>query len=112
MHWFAVGQVFGSTAGVDIDFFGFTVADQFAFARLRDAPLLNAQVGASANADIDAIGAISSVANPEPGTLALMLAGLVTVARIAHRRNACATGGADAQVQRARRTAPTLGVAT
>ena len=38
VQWFAVGKVFGSTAGVDIDAFGFTVADLFAFVRLRDDP--------------------------------------------------------------------------
>jgi hypothetical protein len=87
VQWFAVGKVFGSTAGVDIDAFGWNTTDLFAFVRLRDDPLLDAQVGASVGADIDAVGAISTVAIPEPGTWALMLAGLLAVSRAARRRH-------------------------
>jgi hypothetical protein len=36
--WFPVGKVFGSTYGIDIDAFGFGMADQFAFVRLTDDP--------------------------------------------------------------------------
>jgi hypothetical protein len=87
VQWFAVGKVFGSTAGVDIDAFGWNTTNLFAFVRLRDDPLLDAQVGASVGADIDAVGAISTVAIPEPGTWALMLAGLLAVSRAARRRH-------------------------
>lgn len=79
--WFAVGKVFGSTAGVDIDAFGWTIADQFAFVRLRDDPDRDAQTGLSVGADIDAVGAISTVAVvPEPATWALMLGGAALLA--------------------------------
>lgn len=69
-----VGKVFGSTAGIDIDAFGFGVADEFAFVRLRDDPAEGGQSGATAGADINAVGAISTVRRgvPEPGVLALL----------------------------------------
>ena len=86
VQWFAVGKVFGSTAGVDIDAFGWKTTDLFAFVRLRDDPLADGQVGFSVGADIDAVGAISTVAIPEPGTWALMLAGLAAVGGWARRR--------------------------
>ena len=70
--WHAVGKVFGSTASVDIDAYGWTTADRFAYVRRRDDPALDGQVGYS-GADIDAVGAISTVAVPEPATWALML---------------------------------------
>lgn len=73
--WHAVGKVGGSTAGVDIDAYGWGTGSQFAFVRLRDDPLLDGQTGYSVGADIDAIGAISTVAVPEPSTLLMMGAG-------------------------------------
>lgn len=88
--WHAVGKVFGSTAGVDIDAFGWGIVDEFAYVRLTDDTLEGAQTGASVGADIDALGAISSVAAPpaipEPSTYALLLAGLAGVALAARRR--------------------------
>lgn len=88
--WHAVGKVFGSTAGIDIDAFGWGIADQFAYVRLTDDTLEGAQTGASVGADIDALGAISSVAAPpaipEPSTYALLLTGLAGVALATRRR--------------------------
>lgn len=79
--WHGVGKVFGSTAGIDIDAYGWTTAHQFAFVRLRDNPALDAQVGTSVGADIDAVGAISTVAVVrEPATWALMLGGAALLA--------------------------------
>lgn len=76
--WSSVGKVGGSTAGVDIDAFGFGTSARFAFVRLRDDPALDQSVGPAAGADIDAVGAISTVPNrvPEPGALALAVAAL------------------------------------
>lgn len=80
-----VGKVFGTTAGIDIDAFGFGTGDQFAYVRLTDDTAEGGQGGATVGADIDAVGAISTirVSVPEPATLALLgfvLAGL-TLAR-------------------------------
>jgi PEP-CTERM motif len=88
--WLSVGKVGGSTAGVDIDAFGYTAADLFAFVRLRDDPDLDGQSGSTVGADIDAVGAISTVATPvpEPGSFVLLaagLAGLLGARRFARR---------------------------
>ena len=62
-NWFAVGKVFGSTAGIDIDAFGFTTTDLFGFVRLTDDPNEGGGgSGGSVGADIDAVGAISTIA--------------------------------------------------
>lgn len=59
INFVSVGKVFGSTASIDIDSFGFTAADRFYFVRLTDA---GSQTGTgSIGADIDAVGAISSI---------------------------------------------------
>lgn len=86
--WIAVGKVFGSTAGVDLDAYGFGTADQFSYVRLTDDPNEGEQVGYTVGADIDAVGAISTVAAvvPEPGAWALMAGGLAALAW-ARRRN-------------------------
>jgi hypothetical protein len=80
VSWSAVGKVFGSTSGVDIDAFGFGTSDFFSFVRLTDDTNEGQQTGSTVGADIDSVGAISSappvVSVPEPATLALLGLGL------------------------------------
>lgn len=66
LSWNSVGKVFGSTAGIDIDFYGFGIADEFGFIRLTDDPDEGEQGSASnsVGADIDAVGAISTKLTP------------------------------------------------
>jgi hypothetical protein len=81
--YFDVGKVLGSTRGIDIDSFGWGVNDQFRFVKLIDDTNEGAQgSGGTVGADIDAVGAISSVAAPvpEPETWALMLFGAAALA--------------------------------
>ncbi len=87
--WASVGKVFGATSGINIDAFGFGIADQFRFVRLTDDTNEGDQTGASVGADIDSVGAITSVIAtpvPEPETWALMLAGLGVIAGALRRR--------------------------
>jgi hypothetical protein len=79
-NWSAVGKVFGSTAGIDIDAFGFGTSSAFSFVRLTDDGNEGDQTGPSVGADIDAVGAISTRAVPEPGTLALVALGVASIA--------------------------------
>jgi hypothetical protein len=97
--WHSVGKVFGSTAGIDIDAFGFGPGDHFSFIRLTDDPNEGALDGYTVGADIDAVGAISTIAKtqevivqeavPEPrsvdlvsvGCLGFLLLNLVRVLR-------------------------------
>ena len=69
--WFDIGKVFGSTSSIDIDAFGFGLADQFAFVRLRDDSDEGGQASDVVGADIDAVGAITTQIVPEPAILAL-----------------------------------------
>lgn len=74
--WLPVGKVGGSTAGVDLDAFGYGLGHSFSFVRLRDDPDLDGQNGATVGADIDAVGAISTrrvslVSEPDGLTLVL-----------------------------------------
>ena len=73
--WTAVGKVFGSTAGIDLDAFGFGTSSAFAFVRLTDDGDEGDQSGISVGADIDAVGAISTRPVPEPGTFAMLALG-------------------------------------
>jgi hypothetical protein len=77
--WNSVGKVFGSSAGIDIDAFGFGPNDLFAFVRLTDDTNQGGQTGPLVGADIDAVGAISSVALPEPASVSLFAAGVVAL---------------------------------
>lgn len=64
LSWYSVGAVSGSTRGINIDSFGFGVTDLFSFVRLTDDPNEGNNSGITVGADIDAVGAISSVPNP------------------------------------------------
>ena len=86
-NWSPVGKVFGSTAGVDLDAFGFDTSAAFAFVRLTDDGAEGDQSGPSVGADIDAVGAISTRPVPEPGTLALGALGIASVATRRHFRS-------------------------
>jgi hypothetical protein len=86
INWVSVGKVPGSTAGVDLDAYGFDSTSRFSYVRVTDDPLDGAATGASAGADIDAIGAASTVAVPEPQTYAMLGAGFLMLMRIARRR--------------------------
>jgi hypothetical protein len=59
--WLSVGAVGGATSGIDIDFFGFDSSFVFSFVRLPDDASKGAQSGVTVGADIDAVGAITTV---------------------------------------------------
>lgn len=88
--WLNVGTVSGSTAGIDLDAWGYGTSHQFGYVMLTDVPELNPG-GATVGADIDAVGAISTVLTiPEPESYALLIAGLGLLGFVARRRK---TGG-------------------
>lgn len=75
--WSSVGKVGGSTAGVDIDAFGFWHQRPLCLRAPARRPGPGPAGGLAAGADIDAVGAISTVRQlnvPEPGALALVCA--------------------------------------
>lgn len=76
LSWQPVGKVFGSTAGIDLDAYGFGVSSSFSYVRLTDDPNEGEQFGIFVGADIDSVGAISTVAAPEPSSL-ILLCGVV-----------------------------------
>lgn len=87
--WFSVGKVSGATAGVNIDAFGWGIGDQFHYVRLTDDTLRGSQNGPTVGADIDAIGAISTVATPsvpEPTTLLIWSLSSVGLGWFSRRR--------------------------
>ena len=77
IEWHDVGKVFGGKSSVDIDAFGFTTSDTFAFVRLRDDPLEGGRTGATVGADIDAVGAIATSAVQDTPELMIETAVLV-----------------------------------
>ena len=83
--WHSVGSIGGATAGVDIDAHGFGVSDLFYYVRLTDdvnqSPASD-QYDFWSGADIDAVGAISTI--PEPASLLLLSLGLPLL--VARRR--------------------------
>lgn len=91
--WSPIGKVFGSTSSIDIDAFGFKVSDQFRFVRLTDDKSEGNRTGSTVGADIDAVGAITTVIAPDPKPdsvpdsgsaatlLILSLAGLAAIRR-------------------------------
>ena len=83
--WFDVGKVFGTTGGIDIDAFGFGSSDLFHFVQLIDDPAEGATGGSSVGADIDAVGAISTFAVPEPTTVGILLVGLTALGLVRRR---------------------------
>tara|TARA_R110002096_G_scaffold187584_24_gene367112 strand:- start:2488 stop:3417 length:930 start_codon:yes stop_codon:yes gene_type:complete len=62
VEWHSIGKVLGSTSSIDIDSFGFTSSDEFRFVRLTDDPNEGDTVSDAVGADIDTVGAISTVA--------------------------------------------------
>lgn len=63
--WHPVGKVTGSISSIDIDAFGFSEADHFRFVRLTDDANEGMTSGETVGADIDAVGAISTIAKPD-----------------------------------------------
>lgn len=75
-QWFEIGKVFGATSSIDIDLFGFGSQDFFSYVRLTDDPSERQTVGRTVGADIDAVGAITTVRRnsvPDSGSSALLL---------------------------------------
>lgn len=96
--WTPVGKVFGSTAGIDIDAFGFGASSSFAYVRLTDDGAEGDQTGASVGADIDAVGAISTRIVPEPSGFALVAMGVGALASRRRRRGGATRRSRDALV--------------
>ena len=71
--WIDVGSIGGATAGIDIDgVAGVVAGEQYSFVRLIDDNDGSSGPSVFVGADIDAVGAISSIAVPVPGGLPLM----------------------------------------
>ncbi len=90
VNWLSVGATGGSTAGIDIDAFGYGTADRFSYVRLTDTG--NNFYGSNTSGpDIDAVGAISTVpsAAPLPATApaALILLTCVVLSDLCRHRH-------------------------
>jgi len=77
--WHEIGKVFGSTSSIDIDAFGFSSANLFSYVRLTDVKAEGAISGGTVGADIDAVGAITTIARspqgvPDSGSTILLTA--------------------------------------
>lgn len=59
--YFNVGEIFGLDNKIDLDAFGFGLNDRFSYVRLTDLSVPGSNNFGAAGADIDAIGAISTV---------------------------------------------------
>lgn len=70
--WTEVGTVAGSTSGVDIDPFVSDPAVKYSYVRLIDVATEDVDTGNTAGADIDAVGAISTVVRPADTTAPLV----------------------------------------
>lgn len=57
-----VGRASGAAGSIDLDAYGFNTNSRLAYVRLTDVSIQGSQSGDSVGADIDAVGAISSVA--------------------------------------------------
>lgn len=64
-EWHPVGKVTGSISSIDIDAFGFSKEDHFRFVRLTDDANEGRVSGETVGADIDAVGAISTIAKTD-----------------------------------------------
>lgn len=72
VNWLYVGTAAGGSAGVDIDPYLTNPGQTFSYVKVTD---MNGLGAFNAGADIDAIGAISTLAVPEPASWALMIMG-------------------------------------
>ena len=91
VNWFSVGKVAGATSSIDIDAFGWGIGDIFEYVRLTDDTTKDGQSGATVGADIDAVGAITTVRTPpnevpEPASGLLWLGALTALALARRRR--------------------------
>lgn len=84
--WIALGEISGSTRGIDIDAFGYGSGSSFNYVRLTDVAGQGGTGGDTVGADIDAVGAISTRMVPEPATWAMMLCGFGLIGVAARRR--------------------------
>jgi hypothetical protein len=91
-NWIDLGKILGQPAAVDIDgFAGVVLGAKYSYVRLRDDPTVTSPFNQTfAEADFDAIGAISSAPPvvsevPEPATFAMAAVGLAAIA-VARRR--------------------------
>ncbi|WP_395342485.1 hypothetical protein PN836_001055 [Ningiella sp. W23] len=88
--WTSVGKVFGATSGIDLDAFGFDASSLLRFVRLTDDPDEGDLTGLTVGADIDAVGAISTILVPPTDVNApsiAILIGLMMTGLIARRKS-------------------------